>query len=360
MADTKILITDNIDIWTSALQTKSGVGRGNSKKLNLYGIKNCGIDSGTSRLVNNILVQTYWNIGKRIVDHEQQGDVKAEYGSRLLKELSSDLKSRYGKGFSRSNLQYMRLLYIKFTIYQTLSGKLTWSHYTELLSISDDLARSFYEKQCVSDNWSVRELKRQRQTGLFERIALSSDKSDIMELAQNGQIINESNDIIKDPYVFEFLQIPMTQRYSEKELEKRLLDNLGQFLLELGKGFAFIGSQYRITLNNTHYYTDLVFYHRILKCFVLIDLKLGKVNHQVIGQMNMYLNYFKEEENTPDDNPPVGIVLAADKDEILVDYATGSISNQLFVSKYQLYIPDKKILENELRLLMAREQSSDE
>jgi predicted nuclease of restriction endonuclease-like (RecB) superfamily len=177
----------------------------------------------------------------------------------------------------------MRLFYLRYEIFQTVSGKLTWSHYTELLSISDDLARSFYEKQCVLDNWSVRELKRQRQTGLFERIALSSDKSGILELAQKGKLINDSNDIVKDPYVFEFLQFGETQRYSEKELEKRLLDNLGHFLLELGKGFAFIGNQYRITLNNTHYYTDLVFYHRILKCFVLIDLKLGKVNHQDIG-----------------------------------------------------------------------------
>jgi len=172
-----------------------------------------------------------WNIGKRIVDHEQQGKEKAEYGSKLLKELSSDLKKRYGKGFSRSNLQYMRLMYIRFPICQTLSGKLTWSHYTELLSISDDLARSFYGKQCVLDNWSVRELKRQKQTGLFERIALSTDKSGILELSQKGKVINESNDIIKDPYVFEFLQIKETQRYSEKELEKCLLENELRLLL---------------------------------------------------------------------------------------------------------------------------------
>lgn len=236
-----------------------------------------------------------------------------------------------------------------------MSGKLSWSHYSELLGISNELSRSFYEKQCIIENWSVRELKRQRQTGLFERIASSKNKSEILKLAQKGQIIENSTDIIRDPYVFEFLQMLESQSYSEKELEKRLIDNLGHFMLELGKGFAFIGSQYRITLNNTHYYTDLVFYHRILKCFVLIDLKLGKVNHQDIGQMNMYINYFKEEENPPDDNPPIGIVLAADKDEILVDYATGSISNQLFVSKYQLYLPDKKMLENELRLLLARE-----
>jgi len=306
------------------------------------------------RAVDNILVKTYWNIGRRIVEHEQQGEEKAEYGSRLLKDLSRDLKNKFGKGFSRSNLQYMRLLYIKYPKCQTLSGILSWSHYAELLSISDDLARSFYEKQCIAEGWSVREFKRQRQTGLFERIALSKDKAGVLELAQKGQIIEKAPDIVKDPYVFEFLQLPEKQQYSEKDLEKRLIDNLGHFMLELGKGFAFIGNQYRITLNNTHYYVDLVFYHRILKCFVLIDLKLGKVNHQDIGQMNLYLNYFKEEENTHDDNPPVGIVLGADKDEILINYATGSISNQLFVSRYLLYIPDKKMLEEELRFLLAR------
>ena len=311
------------------------------------------------QVVDNILVHTYWNIGKRIVQHEQHGKEKAEYGSRLLKDLSRDLKLQYGKGFSKSNIYLMRLFYLRYEKFQTVSGKLSWSHYTELLSISNDLSRFFYEKQCIIDKWSVRELQRQRQTGLFERIALSKNKSDVLELSQKGQIIESPTDIIKDPFVFEFLQIPESQRYSEKELEKRLVDNLSHFILELGKGFAFIGSQYRITLNNTHYYTDLVFYHRILKCFVLIDLKLGKVNHQHIGQMNMYLNYFKEEENTADDNPPVGIVLAADKDKILVDYATGSISNQLFVSKYQLYIPDKKMLENELRLLLEQEKIVD-
>jgi predicted nuclease of restriction endonuclease-like (RecB) superfamily len=312
------------------------------------------------RAVDNILVKTYWEIGRRIVEHEQEGAEKAEYGSQLLKDLSRDLKLQYGKGFSKSNIYLMRLFYLRYEKFQTVSGKLTWSHYTELLSISDNLSRSFYEKQAINENWSVRELKRQRETGLFERIALSKDKKGVLELSQKGQLIESPADIMKDPYVFEFLKMPEQDRYFERDLEKRLLDNLGHFLLELGKGFAFIGSQYRITLNNTHYYVDLVFYHRILKCFVLIDLKLGKVNHQDIGQMNLYLNYFKEEENTADDNPPIGIVLAADKDQILVDYATGSISNQLFVSKYLMYIPDKKLLEKELRLLLAQESSKGE
>ncbi len=309
----------------------------------------------TIQKINNILVQTYWNIGKRIVEFEQGGMEKADYGSKLLKRLSNDLKKRYEKGFSRSNLQYMRLLYLKYQKYQTLSGKLSWSHYVEILSISDELARSFYEKQCINENWSVRELKRQRNSGLFQRIALSKDKKGILKLAKEGQLIEKVEDIIKDPYVFEFLNIPENYHYSEKELENRLIDELGHFLLELGKGFAFISRQFRITLNNTHYYVDLVFYHRILKCFVLIDLKLGKANHQDIGQMNLYLNYFKNEESETDDNEPIGIILAADKDKILVEYATGSISNQLFVSKYQLYLPDKHLLEQELKYLLEQE-----
>lgn len=312
-----------------------------------------------TKKINTILVETYWNVGKRIVEFEQAGTPKAEYGKELLKELSKDLGKQYGKGFSRTNLQYMRLLYVKYPKCQTLSGKLSWSHYIELLSISDDTSRSFYEKQCLHENWSVRELKRQRDSALFERIALSKNKKEVLELSQKGIIIEQSKDIIKDPYVFEFLNIPESRHYSEKSLENALIDKLGHFLLELGKGFAFVGQQYRITLNNTHYYVDLAFYHRILKCFVLIDLKTGKVNHQDIGQMNLYLNYFKQEENMEDDKDPIGIILAADKDEILVEYATGSISNHLFVSKYQLYLPDKALLEEKIRLFLDQEEMQD-
>ncbi|MCK5492907.1 MAG: DUF1016 family protein, partial [Candidatus Omnitrophica bacterium] len=191
------------------------------------------------RKVNSILVETYWNIGRRIVEHEQQGEEKAEYGSRLLKDLAGDLKAEYGKGFSKSNIYLMRLFYLKYEKFQTVFGKLSWSHYAELLSISDDLARSFYEKQCVNENLSVRELKRQRSTGLFERLALSKDKKGVLKLSQQGQLVEKPEDVVKDPYVFEFLKMPECQRYSEKDLEKRLIDNLGHFLLELGKGFAF-------------------------------------------------------------------------------------------------------------------------
>ncbi|MGA7935988.1 MAG: PDDEXK nuclease domain-containing protein [Kovacikia sp.] len=307
-----------------------------------------------AKQVNTVLLQTYWQIGRYIVEFEQGGQERAEYGSRLLNQLSKDLKIAYGKGFSRSSLQYMRLLYLAYPNCQTLSGKLSWSHYIELLAVSDELARSFYEQQCIQENWSVRELKRQKDTALFERVALSKDRAEILALAKQGQRIESVQDVVKDPYVFEFLDLP-ERNYRESELEQRLIEKLEQFLLELGKGFAFIGQQYRITLNNTHFYVDLVFYHRILKCFVLIDLKTRAVNHQDIGQMNLYLNYFRAEENVEDDNEPIGIVLARDKDEILVEYATGSISNQLFVSRYQLYLPDKAALQQELQRILQEE-----
>jgi predicted nuclease of restriction endonuclease-like (RecB) superfamily len=301
--------------------------------------------------VNTLLVETYWQIGHYIVEFEQKGNERAEYGSRLLTQLSRDLKTAYGKGFSRRNVLDMRRFYVSYPKWQMVSAKLGWSHYTELLAISDDLARSFYEQQCIRDRWSVRELKRQKDSALFERVAMSKDRAEILALAQKGQKIESAQDVVKDPYVFEFLDLP-DRNYHESELENRLIVQLEKFLLELGKGFAFIGQQYRITLNNTHFYVDLVFYHRILKCFVLIDLKTRAVRHEDIGQMNMYLNYFRAEENMEDDNEPIGIVLARDKDEILVEYATGGISNQLFVSRYQLYLPDVEALKQELRRLL--------
>ena len=304
--------------------------------------------------VNTALVRTYWEIGRRIVEFEQHGKEKAEYGSALLEELSKDLKLRHGKGFSKSNLIYMRLMYLKYPKSETLSHQLSWSHYFELLKIEDDLERSFYEKQCIHEKWSNRELKRQKNSALFRRLALSKDKKGIMKLSEKGHVIENAEDLVKDPYVLEFLKIPEEHNYSEKELEQRIIDNLQMFLLELGKGFAFVGRQFRLTLGNRHYYVDLVFYHRILKCFILIDLKINEVNHADIGQMNTYLNYFKSEECSEGDNPPIGIVLAAEKDHVEIEYALGGISNKLFVSKYQLYLPDKKELENQLREALGR------
>jgi len=303
--------------------------------------------------VNSELLKANWEIGKYIVEYEQHGNEKAEYGSSLLTNLSKDLKLRFGKGFSKSNIYLMRQFYLKYQIFQSVTGKLTWTHYADLLSVSDDIARGFYEKQAANDNWSVRELKRQISSSLFERLALSQDKSGVLKLSEKGLVVSEPKDIIKDPYVLEFLQIPEEFRMNESKLEQKIIDNLQTFLLELGKGFSFVGRQYRITLDNDHYYVDLVFYHRILKCFVLIDLKTKHVKHQDIGQMNMYLNYFRSEENTEGDNPPIGIVLGADKNDILVEYAIGGISNNIFVSKYQIYLPDRKILEQKVKEIMT-------
>ncbi|GAB1429275.1 PDDEXK nuclease domain-containing protein [Ignavibacteria bacterium] len=314
---------------------------------------------------NTILAQTYWLIGQHIVEFEQGGKEKAEYGSNLLDRLSNDLTKRYGKGFSRSNVFQIRQFYLRFSKIQTLSGQfgksqtpsnvLSWSHYIEILKADNDLEISFYVKQAEKENWSVRELKRQMKSMLFHRLALSKDKKGVLELSEQGQEIQTAEDILKDPYVLEFLNIPQSQQYLEGELEEKLISNLQNFLLELGKGFTFEKRQCRISLGGKHFYVDLVFYHRILKCFVLIDLKRGEVTHQDVGQMNLYLNYFKKEVSTEGDNPPIGIVLGAYKDHILVEYATESIGNQLFISKYQLYLPDKKQLENELNKLLDDE-----
>lgn len=227
-----------------------------------------------------------------------------------------------------------------------MSHKLSWSHYFELLKIDDELARSFYQNQAIKDNWTVRDLKRQKQSGLFHRLALSQDKEKILELAKEGKTIKSENDLTRDPYVFEFLGISEKSDYNENDIEKAIINNLQTFLLELGKGFAFIGRQQRISLNNRHYYVDLVFYHTKLKCYVLIDLKIGEVEHEHIGKMKLYLGYYEKEVNDENDNQPIGIILSEEKDDIMVEYAMLNDKAKLIVSKYQLYLPEI----NELKL----------
>jgi len=305
--------------------------------------------------VNTILVHTYWEIGRHIVEFEQKGNVRAEYGSQLFERLSKDLTDTYGKGFGRSNLLYMRKLYISFPKSGTLSHILTWSHYYEILKADIDLEISFYSKQCEKERWSVRELKRQMKSMLFHRLALSKDKEGVLKLANEGHQIETPEDLIKDPFVLEFLNIPQQYQYLENELEDKIIVNLQQFIMELGKGFAFIGRQYRMSIGGKHFYLDLLFYHRILKCFVLIDLKRGEIDHQDVGQMNLYLNYFRKEEATEGDNEPVGIILGAYKNQILVEYATDSITNKVLLSKYQLYLPEKALLQQQLSKLIDLE-----
>jgi predicted nuclease of restriction endonuclease-like (RecB) superfamily len=312
--------------------------------------------------VNVHITETYWQIGHDIVEFEQGGKVRAEYGKALLETLSRDLTLLHGKGFSRSNLVRMRQLYIEFPISAKPSHLLGWSHYVELLKVQDPLERSFYERQAIREKWSVPELQRQKKSSLFLRLAVGKDKEAILKLAADGQVIAQPTDLLRDPFVFEFLKISEPHSLSETNIEARLCDQLQPFLLELGKGFTFVGRQYRITLSNTHYYVDLVFYHRILRCFVLIDLKLDDVQHYDIGQMNMYLGYFAVEENIEGDNPPIGIIMSREKDELLVEYATYGMNSQLFVQKYQLYLPNRDELRRELEntLRTAEEQAREE
>ena len=304
-------------------------------------------------------VATYWEIGKYIVEYEQNGHEKAEYGSSTLKQISHDLTERFGSGFGMSNVNKMRKIYIEYPILQTLSAKLTWSHYVELLKIDDPLERSFYEKEAEAEHWGVRELKRQMNSMLFQRLALSTDKDSVMKLAQEGQIIEKPEDILKEPFVFEFTGLPQLPTYDEGDIEEALINNLSLFFLELGKGFTFVGSQQKMTIGGRTYKVDLVFYHRILKCFVLIDLKKGEVQHEDIGQMNFYLNYYREEMNTDGDTEPIGIVLGTYQDKLVMKYALQNISNQLFVSRYQLYLPDREQLEAEFRRFMSDTSEDD-
>ena len=273
------------------------------------------------------LIETYWRIGQHVVEFEQGGQAKAAYGAGLIRRLAKDLTLHHGKGCDRSNLIRMRQFYLAYPKGATPSHLLSWSHVVELLKIDDPLERGFYEKQMLAERWSVRELKRQKESALFLRLAGSKDKEGVLQLAVQGQILEQPNDLLREPYVFEFLKIPEAAALSETELETRLCDHLQQFLLELGKGFTFVGRQYRITINNTHYRVDLVFYHRMLRCFVLIDLKIDDVQHADIGQMNLYLGYFANEENVEGDNPPIGLSLTRHKDELLVEYANSSCRN---------------------------------
>ena len=303
--------------------------------------------SNVARQVNHEILNTYWNIGRIIVAYEQKNEIRAEYGKRTLIELSKVLTKEFGKGFSRANLYNMRQLYLSYQKIQTLSGKLSWSHYCELLTISDADKRSFYEKEAVNANWSVRELKRQIESSLFERLLLSrgdANKEQVLELALKGNEISKPQDMIRDPYVFEFLGIPENKPVMESDLEKALVKQIEKFLLELGRGFMFVGTQQRVTVNNTHYYVDMVFYNKILRAYVLIELKTTKLTPEAAGQINMYLNYYAAEVNDEDDNPPIGIILCTDKDAITAEYALGGLTNNVFASRYVLYMPNKEQL----------------
>ena len=305
--------------------------------------------------VNKTMLNAYWNIGKIIVENEQNGNIKAEYGKQIIKDLSKELKNTLGSGFSISNLFNMRRFYIVYPKFQTVSRKLSWSHYCELLSITNEKERKFYEKECINSNWSVRELKRQLETSLFERLLLSDGKNNkekVYKLSKEGQTLQTPNDILKEPYVFEFLGIKENKPILEKDLETKLIKHMEEFILELGKGFMFVGRQQRITIGNIHYYVDIVFYNKILKCYVLIDLKIGNMKPEYAGQMNMYLNYYNNEINDTYDNKPIGIILCKEKNDVALEYALGGLSNNLFTSTYTYYIPNKEELINEVEKVL--------
>ena len=307
--------------------------------------------------VNTTLLHTYWEIGRAICEYEQTDSVRAEYGKQTLKVVSKELTKEFGKGFSVSNIQFMRRFYQTYTIQQTASVKLSWSHYCELLSISDTDKRSFYEKETVNAGWSVRELRRQIESSLFERLLLSSgeaNKEKVLSLALKGNEIATPADIIRDPYVFEFLGLPEDKPIMESDLEKALVAQIENFLLELGRGFMFVGTQQRVTLGNHHYYVDMVFYNKILRAYVLIELKTTKLMPEAVGQLNMYLNYYASEVNDNDDNPPIGIILCTDKNSLAAEYALGGLSNNLFASKYVLYMPNKDQLISEVEKVLKK------
>ena len=318
--------------------------------------------SNVARQVNSELLSTYWNIGRIIAEYEQTVPERADYGKQTLKELSKALTNEFGKGFSVSNIQFMRRFYQTYQIQQTASVKLTWSHYCELLSISDPDKRSFYEKEAVNANWSVRELKRQIDSSLFERLLLSrgdANKEQVLALAEKGIEIAEPADIIRDPYVFEFLGIPEDKPMLESDLERALVQQIEKFLLELGRGFMFVGTQQRVTINNTHYYVDMVFYNKILRAYVLIELKATKLTPEAAGQINMYLNYYASEVNDPDDNPPIGIILCTEKDSITAEYALGGLSNNIFASRYVLYMPNKEQLIAQVEAVLEKQTGNE-
>lgn len=303
--------------------------------------------------INSTMTTTYFLIGKRIVEEEQNGVERAEYGIGLIKNLSKRLTENYGKGFSETNLKQMKSFYLAYRKGQTVSDefKLSYSHYLTLMRVGNIEERNFYEIEAINNSWSLRELKRQMDSALYERLVLSRDKEKVLELSQKGQLIEKPQDIVKDPYILEFLGLDEKANYSESDLETAIIDHIEKFIMELGKGFLFQGRQVRFTFDEEHFFVDLVFYNRLLKCFVLIDLKIGKLKHQDIGQMQMYVNYYDRHVKLNDENKTIGIIICKDKNDTLVNMTLPEGNEQIFASRYMTILPSKeelkKIVESE-------------
>ena len=301
------------------------------------------------RAVNFTMVQAYWNIGRIIVEEEQKGKARSKYGAYLLEELSKRLTAEFGKGFDRTNISKMRAFYLAYPIVDALRLQLTWTHYRLLLRVEKEATREFYLEECITGNWSTRQLERQINTFYYERLLASRNKKPVKAEIHKLEPGPEPKDIIKDPYVLEFLDLKENKAHLENGLEQGLIDKLHDFLLELGKGFSFVSRQKRITIDGDHFYIDLVFYNYILKCFVLIDLKVGKLIHHDIGQMDFYIRYFEEEMKLKGDNPTIGLILCAEKNEPMAKYTLLKGSKTIFASKYKLYLPTEKELKEELQ-----------
>lgn len=299
--------------------------------------------------VNVEMVACYWEIGRLIVEEQQRGASRAEYGKHLLRMLAERLTGDFGKGFDRTNLQHMRAFFLAWPKCDALRRELSWTHYRLLLRVDKLEARAFYETEAAKARWSTRELERQVNSLLFERLALSRDKIGVMDLAAKGHEIQQPLDLVKDPYVLEFTGLRQDERFLEKDLESALIGRLKEFLLELGRGFAFMARQQRITLDGRHFHIDLVFYNRLTRSFVLIDLKVGELTHQDLGQMQMYVNFYQRELTAPEENPPIGIILCADKSEAIVRYTLPEGNQQIFASRYKLYLPTEEELATELQ-----------
>ena len=301
------------------------------------------------KVANSTMVEAYWNIGRVIVE-KQGGNNKAEYGTALIKNLSKKMTKEFGKGFTVANLKNMRQFYLIFQKSYALRSELTWTHYRLLMRVENENARNFYIEECIKSNWSTRQLERQITTLFYERLLSSKDKEKVSkEIFKLEPQIKKAEDIIKDPYVLEFLGLPENTNFLEKNLEQALIDHLQKFLLELGRGFSFVARQKRITFDGRHFYIDLVFYNYLLKCFVLIDLKVGDLTHQDLGQIQMYVHYFEEEMMNEGDNLPIGIVLCADKSDSIVKYTLSKNETQVFTSKYKAYLPSEEELLSEIK-----------
>ena len=303
--------------------------------------------------VNAVMVEAYWQIGREIVEEEQRGQDRAAYGTRLIEELSQALTQEYGKGFNARNLWYMKDVYLAFPILNALrsesQGWLSWTHYRLLARVGKTAARAFYTAECAKARWSTRELERQIASLLYERLALSTDKAGLLALAEQDHEPYRPEDLIKDPYVLEFTGLPQSPNFTESDLEQALMDRLQAFLLELGRDIFFVARQKRITIDGDHFYVDLVFYHRRLRCFLLVDLKVGKLTQQDIGQMLLYMGYYEAEEIREGENPPVGLILCTDKNEAVVRYTLSQTDQAIFASRYQLYLPTEEELRTEIR-----------